>query len=163
MVLPPIYRFLSQAIHLPHRRFYTPATEYKSVPSEFHLFDSSTTGRRGDRGGTGPGAFGLRPIPSVIDLPTSHGMGFEVEGIGSGVSEVSRDLKMRVSGAGVSAADNGMDGNKVEKTRNGSGYTTSNDKESTGKDGQIPDVKRYDADGKGPFFLFFLKKKLRNR
>ena len=36
------------------------------------------------------------------------------------------------------------------------GLATSNDKESVGKDGQIPDVKRY-ADGKGPFLL------LRNR
>ena len=43
--------------------------------------------------------------------------------------------------------DGGMDGNKVEKSQSGSGYTTSNDKESMGKDGQIPDVKRYDADG----------------
>ena len=50
-------------------------------------------------------------------------------------------------GAEVSAMDGGMDGNKVEKSQSGSGYTTSNDKESMGKDGQIPDVKRYDADG----------------
>ena len=46
-VLPPIFRFLSHLVTLPHRRFYTPATDYTSVPP----------------------ANGLRPIPSVIDLP----------------------------------------------------------------------------------------------
>jgi len=47
IVLPPIFRFLAQLVTLPHRRFYTPATDYKNVPPEK----------------------GLRPIPSVIDLP----------------------------------------------------------------------------------------------
>jgi len=47
--LPPIYRFVSTIVTLPHRRFYTPATEYKSVPQED----------------------GLNPIPSVIDLPST--------------------------------------------------------------------------------------------
>ena len=46
-ILPPIFRFLAQLFTLPHRRFYTPATDYTSVPPEK----------------------GLRPIPSVIDLP----------------------------------------------------------------------------------------------
>ena len=47
MVLPPTFRLLSHLFTLPHRRFYTPATDYTSVPPEK----------------------GLRPIPSVIDLP----------------------------------------------------------------------------------------------
>lgn len=51
IILPPIFRLLAQGFTLPHRRFYTPATDYKSVPSEF-----------------GSGGV-LRPIPSVIDLP----------------------------------------------------------------------------------------------
>ena len=56
-------------------------------------------------------------------MPTSHGMGFEVEGIGSGVNEISRDFgRMRVSGAGASATDNGMNGIKVEKARSGTGH-----------------------------------------
>ncbi|KAH9930487.1 PAP2 superfamily-domain-containing protein [Epithele typhae] len=46
-VLPPIFRLLSHLVTLPHRRFYTPATDYTTVPPEK----------------------GLRPIPSVIDLP----------------------------------------------------------------------------------------------
>ena len=94
-------------------------------------------GNREDRGGAR--GFGLHPIPSVIDLPTSAGVEVEVGGIGSGVDGVSRDLKMRF-GSGVG---NGVN----EKNRNGNGYTTSNDKESAGKDGQISNVKHYDADG----------------
>jgi hypothetical protein len=58
--LPPTFRFLATRVtRLPHRRFYTPATQYTSVPPM--------------------GA--LRPIPSVLDLPTT---GVEVGGIGSG-------------------------------------------------------------------------------
>ena len=94
-------------------------------------------GGREDRGG--PGAFGLHPIPSVIDLPTNTGANFEV---GRGGSGVSRDLKMRVSGGG--GTGNGVNGEVDEKIQNRNGY----DKERVGKDGQISDVKRYDADGK---------------
>lgn len=75
MILPPTFRLLAQFFRLPRRRFYTPATEYKSVPSEFHSSSS--------------GGFGLRPIPSVIDLPSNVGVGVEVGGIGSGVNGVS--------------------------------------------------------------------------
>ncbi|KZO92042.1 acid phosphatase/Vanadium-dependent haloperoxidase [Calocera viscosa TUFC12733] len=46
--LPPFYRFISQVITLPNRRFYIPATQYTSVPHES----------------------GLHPIPSLIDLPS---------------------------------------------------------------------------------------------
>ncbi|KAJ7863734.1 sphingosine-1-phosphate phosphatase [Mycena olivaceomarginata] len=58
--LPPTFRFLATLMRLPHRRFYTPATDYTSVPPV----------------GT------LRPIPSVIDLTSTAGV--EVGGIGSG-------------------------------------------------------------------------------
>ncbi|EPT05787.1 hypothetical protein FOMPIDRAFT_1045088 [Fomitopsis schrenkii] len=47
VVLPPIFRLLAHAFTLPHRRFYTPATDYTSVPPEK----------------------GLYPNPPVIDLP----------------------------------------------------------------------------------------------
>ncbi|RPD55563.1 hypothetical protein L227DRAFT_579534 [Lentinus tigrinus ALCF2SS1-6] len=53
-----LQRFLSHLLTLPHRRFYTPATDYPSVPPEK----------------------GLRPIPSVIDLPRM--VELEVDGVG---------------------------------------------------------------------------------
>ncbi|KAG2152589.1 PAP2 superfamily-domain-containing protein [Suillus bovinus] len=47
LVLPPLFRFLASSFDLPHRRFYTPATDYQHMPVESSL----------------------RAIPSVIDLP----------------------------------------------------------------------------------------------
>ncbi|KAJ8586309.1 hypothetical protein M405DRAFT_771858 [Rhizopogon salebrosus TDB-379] len=47
LTLPPIFRLLASCFELPHRRFYTPATDYQHMPVESSL----------------------RPIPSVIDLP----------------------------------------------------------------------------------------------
>jgi len=55
ILLPPLFRFLAKGLHLPNRRWYTPATEYGSVPLD-HL---------------GGGMGGLRAIPSVIDLPST--------------------------------------------------------------------------------------------
>ncbi|EKM56390.1 uncharacterized protein PHACADRAFT_253476 [Phanerochaete carnosa HHB-10118-sp] len=55
--LPPTFRFLGQLMTLPHRRFYTPATDYQRVPSEK----------------------GLHPIPSVLDLPSM--LELEVDGV----------------------------------------------------------------------------------
>jgi hypothetical protein len=112
------------------------------VPSEFHS--------SGDGGG-----FGLHPIPSVIDLPSTAQMSVEVGGIGSGVEGVSnvhmngeRDLKMRSgNGAGAAYATNGsLVNGHSEKNGNGS-LGPVLDKESTGKEGQAPPVKHYDADG----------------
>jgi dihydrosphingosine 1-phosphate phosphatase len=60
IVLPPTFRLLAQIFTLPHRRFYTPATDYKSVPAEN----------------------GLHPIPSVIDLPTQIEEVVDGSGIG---------------------------------------------------------------------------------
>src|SRR5690348_10144707 len=79
LILPPIFRGLSRVFSLPSRRFYTPATDYTSVPSEFS----------GD---------GLHPIPSVIDLPSSARI--EVGGIGSGVAGFPdcNGIKMRSGG-----------------------------------------------------------------
>jgi hypothetical protein len=47
LTLPPVFRLLASFFDLPHRRFYTPATDYQHMPVESSL----------------------RPIPSVIDLP----------------------------------------------------------------------------------------------
>jgi hypothetical protein len=47
--LPPLFRGLAQLFTLPHRRFYTPATDYKGPVPEVEG--------------------GLRSIPSVIDIP----------------------------------------------------------------------------------------------
>ena len=86
MILPPTFRLLAQAFTLPNRRFYTPATDYKNVPSEL----------------------GLRPIPSVIDLPEHLGMEQEMDigtrssavGNGMGDAEVRiRGVKMNGDGA----------------------------------------------------------------
>jgi len=108
------------------------------VPSEFHS--------SGDGGG-----FGLHPIPSVIDLPSTSSMVFEVGGIGSGVEGVSnvrgkRDLKMRSGNGAAYAANGSLSNGHSEKNGNGSHGPVS-DKESTGKEGQAPPVKHYDADG----------------
>ncbi|THU78390.1 hypothetical protein K435DRAFT_887845 [Dendrothele bispora CBS 962.96] len=118
LILPPMFRFLSRMFSLPNRRFYTPATDYKSVPSEFNSSESG---------------LGLRPIPSVIDLPgTGLGVGIEVGGIGSGVgvdgrnrSEIkSRAEKGKVNGVmekdsvgngvGVGEQDNGKEDTTVK-------------------------------------------------
>ena len=122
LVLPPTFRLLARAFQLPHRRFYTPATQYTSVPSEFAA--------------GGPGAFGLHSIPSVIDLPGAGGVSVEVGGIGSGTRGVSHgraDLKNR-AGAGA----------RGEK---GAGGPAAQDRERAGKDGPVGGVKHYDADG----------------
>ncbi|KAF9458927.1 hypothetical protein BDZ94DRAFT_1200301 [Collybia nuda] len=138
LILPPTFRVLSRVFRLPNRRFYTPATDYKTVPSEF-----SATGRGG--------SFGLHPIPSVIDLPGTGGVGVEVGGIGSGsgVGGVSdfgvNEIKLRGGSGGSS--DSG------DKGKSGNGQTTPNgvirtyeEKERTleGKTGEP--VKHYDAD-----------------
>ncbi|KAI0088976.1 PAP2 superfamily-domain-containing protein [Irpex rosettiformis] len=46
-ILPPTFRLLAQLFTLPHRRYYTPATDYTNVPADK----------------------GLRAFPSVLDLP----------------------------------------------------------------------------------------------
>lgn len=80
-ILPPIFRFLAQVFTLPHRRFYTPATDYKNVPAEK----------------------GLRAIPSLIDLPGA--VEVEADGIGASTAhskELShgqgRQIKFRKGG-----------------------------------------------------------------
>ncbi|KAF8631391.1 hypothetical protein AX15_002422 [Amanita polypyramis BW_CC] len=124
LALPPIYRLLARAFELPRRRFYTPATEYKSVPSGF-----------GEEGRL------LHSIPSVIDLP---GKGVESE-IGNGIMEKfngdgmrgrgrARDIKMRFGNA---------DKEKVVSVVVQSAEAEHRD-EDEDKDGQP--IRHYDAD-----------------
>lgn len=95
--LPPTFRFLATLMRLPHRRFYTPATEYARVP---------------------PGA-ALRPIPSVIDLPSTAGV--EIGGIGSG-SGIDGDgsgngkggLRRRAEAIEAARPSTGMDDEDVD-------------------------------------------------
>ncbi|KAF8156625.1 PAP2 superfamily-domain-containing protein [Crassisporium funariophilum] len=149
LILPPTFRLLARAFRLPHRRFYTPATEYKSVPSEFHTSGSG-------------GGFGLHPIPSVIDLPSAGEVGVEVGGIGSGVeghyangsgigNGIGHEMKMRSapgsSQNSYSTLSNGR-GHDHNNEKDANGVALSNglgDKESTGKEGHVG-VKHYDAD-----------------
>ncbi|KAF8869396.1 PAP2 superfamily-domain-containing protein [Infundibulicybe gibba] len=125
LILPPTFRLLSRAFKLPNRRFYTPATDYKNVPSDFAA--------------SGPGGgFGLHPIPSVIDLPGTGGVGVEIGGIGSGVDAPDlrgRDIKMRGGGSGLNG-----------KTTHGNGHSPLAEypERETGKDEVT--VKHYDAD-----------------
>lgn len=104
------------------------------------------------RPGSGGGGFGLRPIPSVIDLPGTGGVGVEVGGIGtgSGVGGLrvgggvgwEREIKLRGTGAG-----GGEKGRAVNGGGNGyiDGYANGGERGGEGKDGEP--VKHYDADG----------------
>lgn len=109
LVLPPTFRLLAKAFRLPKRRFYTPATEYISVPSEFSK-----------EGGV------FHTIPSVIDLPTGSGMGV-VDGIangngnGTGIKGRGKDVKLRVSG--LMAKDQPGNGEMQEKDKEGEPIT----------------------------------------
>lgn len=121
-ILPPIFRFLAQLFTLPHRRFYTPATDYKNVPVE--------------KGG-------LRAIPSVIDLPGTAA-GFEADGIGASTAH-SKEL-----GHGQGRQIKFRKGGKPEKSPLGYGDGLGlNMEELGGKEVEV--VKHYDADGTSRF------------
>ncbi|EMD34637.1 hypothetical protein CERSUDRAFT_116813 [Gelatoporia subvermispora B] len=130
VILPPTFRFLAQLFTLPHRRFYTPATDYKSVPPDK----------------------GLRPIPSVIDLP---GM-VEIEMDGIAASTARRralenscnDIKLRTSGKGK--ADAWKSGGAGEKQDGMAAALAEYERED------VPDVivKHYDADVLTKVFVY---------
>ena len=146
LTLPPTFRFLARFFRLPKRRFYTPATEYKSVPSDFHS--------------DGSGGFYLQPIPSMIDLPTSIKVGVEVGGIGSGVKGVQGNGKR------IGMGENGMlkRSGAIPSGPMGGSFVTSSerhnkivrDNESRGKEGLGEHVKHYDADGNFIYLFIFL-------
>ncbi|KXN85562.1 Dihydrosphingosine 1-phosphate phosphatase YSR3 [Leucoagaricus sp. SymC.cos] len=122
IILPPTFRLLARVFQLPNRRFYTPATEYKSVPSEF-----------------AQGLGVLHPIPSVIDLPSQVGVGID-NGEGANASAMKdrqgeRDVKMRNV--------------NYSSTSNGSGKTTGSVQVKIrveDEDAKGEPVKHYDAD-----------------
>lgn len=132
LILPPTFRFFARAVSLPNRRFYTPATQYNVMPSEFSQ--------------AGGGLGGLRPIPSVIDLPSTGGVGVEVGGIGSG------------NGSGLDTVG-GVRGLSAIKSRNASGRSSETQDDfdyvnEKNEDAELRgsryekanDVKHYDAD-----------------
>ncbi|KAF7338800.1 Sphingosine-1-phosphate phosphatase [Mycena sanguinolenta] len=113
--LPPTFRFLATLMRLPNRRFYTPATDYTSVPP----------------------VDALRPIPSVIDLPSA---GVEVGGIGSGSG---------IGGVIVNGHGHGKGGLRrraeaVEAARGGGAHVQ--ESEAVPDDEGEGEVKHYDAD-----------------
>ncbi|KAL0957978.1 hypothetical protein HGRIS_000155 [Hohenbuehelia grisea] len=147
ITLPPTIRFVSRIspFSLPNRRFYTPATEYTNVPSEF----------------SGPASdFGLRAVPSVIDLPSSVGVGEEMGGIGSGSGSVeihhveSYDARVRENAAGgagskprPSPLGQFGDGNNERSVDDERGeYKASPKAEREVRDKHGKPVKHYDAD-----------------
>lgn len=118
-VLPPVFRALAPHFDLPHRRFYTPATDYGRLPLEN----------------------GLRPIPSVIDLPGA----FEVSGV-NGLDQSRHAIKRR--GLNLNVAH--------EKMLGGTGAGLENGKSlDTDKMGVVAMevVKHYDADGELSHFV----------
>ncbi|KAG6827645.1 hypothetical protein H0H92_011011 [Tricholoma furcatifolium] len=118
LILPPTFRGVARVFSLPNRRFYTPATDYQSVPSEFS-------------------GNGIHPIPSVIDLPSSAGVGIEVGGIGSGVRSAfeygGNEIKMRGNGT--------IEKNGLEDLNRSVGTIS-----ELGEGEKNKDVKHYDAE-----------------
>lgn len=96
-VLPPVFRALAPHFDLPHRRFYTPATDYGRLPMEK----------------------GLHPIPSVIDLPGT----LEVSGVNGSEAMKAKAIKRRGlngghgkhGGAGIGPSSGLEGGHKVEE------------------------------------------------
>jgi hypothetical protein len=128
LVLPPTFRLLSKAFRLPNRRFYTPATEYKNVPSEFHVGEDGT--------------IELHAIPSVIDLPSSAGVIEETGGIGSGTSGRSHQTSL------TNRTGSGEKGEKVNgKAAHSVRFGASVPDEEEDRDYEKDEVKHYDADG----------------
>ncbi|CAL1708535.1 unnamed protein product [Somion occarium] len=125
-ILPPIFRFLSHLFTLPHRRFYTPATDYTNVAPEK----------------------GLHPIPSVIDLPGM--VELEADGVNSASTGhrrsqdngAARDIKLR-GGKG------GKNEKNFQKRADGLGLGL---EEMGGK--QMEVVKHYDADVLTKVFVY---------
>ncbi|KAL4258395.1 Phosphatidic acid phosphatase type 2/haloperoxidase domain-containing protein [Pleurotus pulmonarius] len=149
VILPPIFRFLSRLVFplsLPHRRFYTPATDYTSVPSDFAPVS-------GGRGGAAALGMGLgRAVPSVIDLSAIGEEGEEEErgrnlGAVRSRSNASRiDDKAVGLGLGLGASSplaRYGDGNRIGVD---DGETNGRLGEREVKDKYGEPVKHYDAD-----------------
>lgn len=150
VILPPIFRFLSRLVFplsLPHRRFYTPATDYTSVPSDF-------AGVNGGRGGAALGMGLGRAVPSVIDLSAigeeeeEEERGRKLEAVRSRSNASRNDDKAVGLGLGLGASSplaRYGDGNRIGVD---DGETNDRLGEGEVKDKYGEPVKHYDADGK---------------
>ncbi|KAI0945106.1 hypothetical protein AcV7_001736 [Taiwanofungus camphoratus] len=134
LILPPIFRLLAQLFTLPHRRFYTPATDYTSVPPEK----------------------GLRPIPSVIDLPgmmeqeMDGGAASSLSTHGTGYGGVYGTAGIKLRNGRVREKNIGRIDNDNEK---GNLRSALGAEESGGIVYEV--VKRYDADVLTKVFVYF--------
>lgn len=127
-VLPPLFRWVSSLVAnlgwtLPSRRWYTPATEYKSVPQEN----------------------GLHPIPSSLNLPAELLQRGDVHTTGrlpqAHLYSAERDLKRRT---GINTPDRqGEVGAKRVEFVDAKGQKL----DAYSGDLKQRDIKHYDADG----------------
>lgn len=139
LILPPIFRFFARAFDLPSRRFYIPATVYKKMPSDFN-----TPGR------------GIRPIPSLIDLPGSGSVGVEVGGIGSGsgvgVGPDFRHGEIKLRGGSSNIDEKYQIGHTSDRS-NGHARAGEEEEEALERKDEQP-VKHYDADVLTKVFVY---------
>jgi hypothetical protein len=133
--LPPLFRFLASIFTLPNRRFYTPATDYTTVPSEK----------------------GIHPIPSVIDLPSQLELEVDDEVTTTsgragkknvGVLLGRADVKNRKAGTGNVNGNNGFSGYDSKSGRLTHEKVTFDDEKNGVTVAER--VKHYDADGEPP-------------
>ncbi|KAJ6470219.1 sphingosine-1-phosphate phosphatase [Mycena vitilis] len=120
--LPPTFRFLATLMRLPHRRFYTPATDYTSVPP----------------------VAALRAIPSVIDLTSTAGV--EVGGIGSGSGIGNGNPYAQLNGNGGAKGKGVLVRRRAEAVEAARGGGASVQESETALDDEGGAVKHYDAD-----------------
>lgn len=125
-MLPPLFRFLAQLVTLPHRRFYTPATDYKGVPADT----------------------GLHPIPSVLDLPRMVELQVDGESTGRKAVTGQRTLKQR-AGRGLGSGPRRPQAAKRGRKGEGLGLGL---EELGGKEVDV--VKHYDADVLTKVFVY---------
>ncbi|KAG8883905.1 hypothetical protein FRB99_004553 [Tulasnella sp. 403] len=124
-ILPPIFRGLSTLFTLPNRRYYTPATDYQSVPREPLLH---------------------HPIPSVIDLPTLNTQ--QESGVSLPTSRNNKGLygntlKLRGTAGNGNGSNHTTNGTRLqEKAGNGDAAVVIQPSNSAPPD----KVKHYDAD-----------------
>ncbi|KAI0824912.1 PAP2-domain-containing protein [Trametes gibbosa] len=142
-VLPPTFRFLSHTFTLPNRRFYTPATDYTSMPVDK----------------------GLRPIPSVIDLPGM--VEYEVDGVGIDTAAASTARARRnaqrarsaIKQRGGGVKKQGMEPDSERSEKNASGAEADGREQEWWatrgtEDRRDSDVKHYDADVLTKVFVY---------
>jgi dihydrosphingosine 1-phosphate phosphatase len=121
-ILPPTFRALAQLFTLPHRRYYTPATDYTNVPADK----------------------GLRAFPSVLDLPGM--VKLEADGVSTArnnnaFSTGRGQIKQRANGRG------GLSPESEKPPVNGRAGSGAGGVDSELGGRKQPGVLHYDADG----------------